>query len=70
MECFDPYGFDRDLDLVITILAGPTGGLSEVELARGLIGGGKKAFGVDKAFGQPHRMDVTALPVLGQSPGG
>ena len=70
MEHFDPHGLGRNLDLTMPILAGPTGGLAQVEPVGGFIGGGGKAFGLDKAFDEPNRMAVAALPILGELTGG
>ena len=70
MEHFDPHGFGRNLDLTMTILAGPTGGLAQEEPVGGFISGGGKTFGLDKAFDEPNRMAVAALPILGELTGG
>lgn len=55
MQGLDPNGLDRDLDLVMMVLAGAAGGLSEMEPARGFIGGGLETLRVDEVSCEPAR---------------
>jgi len=59
----NPHRFDRALESALTILPGAPGRLSQTDPPRSAVRSAGKAFLLDEALHQPHRMAVAGLPV-------
>lgn len=63
VEGSNPERLDRALESALTILPGAPGRLSQTDPPRGAISSASKAFLLDEALHQPHRMAVAGLPI-------